>query len=256
MNQLSEGVSTARDNIAFIGHWMYFPYFYRLNKNYSMTRPHAFIFDLNGTIIDDMGYHAIAWESILNNQLKAGLSWGEVKAQMYGKNEELLVRIFGANKFTKEEMAALSLEKERMYQSEYKPLMKAIEGFEPFVDKALEQGIAMGIGSAAILFNINFILDGLNLRKYFKSIVSADDVLISKPHPETFLKVAEQLGVDPQDCVVFEDAPKGVESAANAGMKCVVITTMHEKKEFDNYQNILFFIEDYTDARLYKELLA
>ena len=221
-----------------------------------MTPPRAFIFDLNGTIIDDMGYHAIAWENILNNHLNAGLSWGDVKAQMYGKNEELLVRIFGDERFTKEEMEALSLEKERSYQSEYKPLMKAIDGFEPFVDKASEQGIAMGIGSAAILFNINFILDGLDLRKYFKSIVSADDVLISKPHPETFLKVAEQLGIAPQDCVVFEDAPKGVEAAANAGMKCVVITTMHEKKDFASYQNILFFIEDYTNERLYKELLA
>jgi len=221
-----------------------------------MGLPRAFIFDLNGTIIDDMGYHAVAWENIINNQLNAGLSWEEVKAQMYGKNEELLVRIFGEGRFTKEEMSALSLEKERLYQAAYKPLMKCIDGFESFVDKALEQGVAMGIGSAAIMFNINFILDGLNLRKYFKSIVSADDVETSKPNPETFLKVAGQLGVAPTDCIVFEDAPKGVESAANAGMRCVVITTMHGKEEFVDYENVLFFIDDYTDERLFSELLA
>ncbi len=221
-----------------------------------MTLPRAFIFDLNGTIIDDMGYHAIAWENMINNHLKAGISWEEVKANMYGKNEELLVRIFGEDRFTKEEMATLSLEKERLYQEAYKPLMKCIDGFEAFVSKALEQGVAMGIGSAAIMFNIDFILDGLNLRKYFKSIVSADDVLISKPHPETFLNVAAQLGIAPEACVVFEDAPKGVESAANAGMKCIVITTMHGKEEFANYSNILFFVDDYRDARLYSDLLA
>ena len=221
-----------------------------------MGLPRAFIFDLNGTIIDDMGYHAVAWENMINNHLKAGLSWEEVKAQMYGKNEELLVRIFGEGRFTKEEMAALSLEKERLYQAAYKPLMKCIDGFEPFVDKALEQGVAMGIGSAAIMFNINFILDGLHLRKYFKSIVSADDVETSKPHPETFLNVAAQLGVTPEDCIVFEDAPKGVESAANAGMRCVVITTMHGKEEFESYENVLFFIDDYTDERLYSELFT
>ena len=220
-----------------------------------MTLPRAFIFDLNGTIIDDMRYHAIAWEGILNNQLQAGLSWEEVKAQMYGKNEELLVRIFGEDKFTKEEMAVLSIEKEKLYQASFKPLMKCIEGFEPFVNKAMEQGVEMGIGSAAIMFNIDFILDGLHLRKYFKSVVSAEDVLISKPHPETFLKVASQLGIVPEQCIVFEDAPKGVESAANAGMKCVVITTMHGKEEFAKYDNVLFFIEDYKDARLYSELL-
>jgi len=221
-----------------------------------MSLPKAFIFDLNGTIIDDMGYHAVAWENMINNHLKAGLSWEEVKAQMYGKNEELLVRIFGEDRFTAEEMAALSLEKERLYQEAYKSVMKPIEGFELFVNKAFEQGVVMGIGSAAIMFNINFILDGLNLRQYFKSIVSADDVTISKPHPETFLNVAAQLGVAPADCIVFEDAPKGVEAAANAGMRCVVITTMHGKEEFADYENALFFIDDYTDERLYKDLLA
>ena len=221
-----------------------------------MSLPKAFIFDLNGTIIDDMGYHAVAWENIVNNKLNGGLTFEQVKAQMYGKNEELLVRIFGENHFTAEEMVALSIEKEHLYQTAYKPEMRCINGFELLADKALEKGILMGIGSAAIMFNINFILDGLNLRPYFKSIVSADDVHISKPHPETFLKVAEQLGIAPEDCVVFEDAPKGVESAANAGMRCVVITTMHGKEEFAAYDNVLFFIDDYTDEKLNQLLPA
>ena len=59
----------------------------------------AFIFDLNGTMIDDMHYHAQAWYDILNIDLKAGLTWDEVKVQMYGKNDELLIRIFGENYF-------------------------------------------------------------------------------------------------------------------------------------------------------------
>ena len=215
-----------------------------------MATPKGFIFDLNGTIIDDMGFHAIAWENIVNNKLNAGLTLGEVKAQMYGKNEELLIRIFGEGKFTKEKMRELSIEKEKQYQAAFKPIMKCIDGFESFVDKAFAKNISMGIGSAAIMFNIDFILDGLNLRKYFTSIVSADDVVTSKPDPETFLKVAYQLGINPADSIVFEDAPKGVEAAANAGMKCVVITTMHGKEEFDEYDNILFFLDDYTDERL------
>jgi beta-phosphoglucomutase-like phosphatase (HAD superfamily) len=59
----------------------------------------AFLFDLNGTMVDDMEYHAKAWSDILNNDLKAGLTYNEVKAQMYGKNDELLVRVFGENYF-------------------------------------------------------------------------------------------------------------------------------------------------------------
>lgn len=79
----------------------------------------AFLFDLNATIIVDMYYHAEAWFDILNNNLGIGLSWDEVKVQMYGKNNELLIRIFGDNHFTQERIKELSIEKERRYQQSY-----------------------------------------------------------------------------------------------------------------------------------------
>jgi beta-phosphoglucomutase-like phosphatase (HAD superfamily) len=110
----------------------------------------------------------------------------------------------------------------------------------------------MAIGSAAIPFNINFVLDNLKLHHYFKAIVSADDVTKSKPNPETFLKAASLLNVPPGNCIVFEDAPKGVESAENAGMKCIVILTAHKKNEFNKYSNVLALVNDYRDPLLYQ----
>jgi haloacid dehalogenase superfamily, subfamily IA, variant 3 with third motif having DD or ED len=103
----------------------------------------------------------------------------------------------------------------------------------------------MGIGSAAILFNIDFVLDGLQIRNYFDAIVSADDVTKSKPDPETFLRCAQLLNVESGDCLVFEDSPKGTESALHAGMKCVALTTMHRPDEFDDV-NIIKFIDHYS----------
>lgn len=208
----------------------------------------AFLFDLNGTMIDDMEYHAKAWSDILNNDLKAGLTYNEVKAQMYGKNDELLVRVFGENYFQPQQMQELSIEKERRYQEAYLPELKLIDGLEQFLKEAKHHGIKLAIGSAAINFNIDFVLDNLNIREYFSAIVSADDVAVSKPHPETYLKCAEELGVDPANCLVFEDAPKGVEAAANAGMNTVVITTMHDMDEFDQYENVVAFIDDYSNS--------
>jgi beta-phosphoglucomutase len=208
----------------------------------------AFLFDLNGTMIDDMEYHAKAWSDILNNELKAALSYEEVKAQMYGKNDELLVRVFGENYFLPEQMKELSIEKERRYQRSYLPNLKLIDGLQQFLDEAKNEGILMAIGSAAIPFNIDFVLDNLGIRHYFKAIVSADDVAVSKPDPETYLKCAELLGVSATECLVFEDAPKGVEAAANAGMRSVVLTTMHEMNEFDAYKNVIAFIDDYTSC--------
>jgi beta-phosphoglucomutase family hydrolase len=206
----------------------------------------GFLFDLNGTMIDDMRFHVKAWSDIINNDLGAGLTVPEVSKEMYGKNEELLVRIFGAGKFTPEEMHRLSMEKEKRYQAAYKPHLKLISGLEQVLVECQEVGIKMAIGSAAIRFNIDFVLDNLGIREYFDAIVSADDVRVSKPHPDTFLDCAQQLNLSPADCLVFEDAPKGVEAALNAGMDCVVLTTMHEAREFGKYPNIIQFITDYT----------
>jgi len=208
----------------------------------------AFIFDLNGTMIDDMQYHASAWYDILNNDLKAGLTWEEVKVQMYGKNDELLERIFGKNHFEEPRMRELSLEKERRYQQAYLPNINLINGLQIFLERTEQAGIPMAIGSAAITFNIDFILDNLHIRHFFKAIVSADDVTTSKPDPETFIKCAKLLNVSPENCVVFEDAPKGVEAAQNAGMDCVVLTTMHSKEDFMKYNNVVDFIEDYSSV--------
>ena len=212
--------------------------------------PKAFLFDLNGTMIDDMEYHLKAWYDILNNELDANLSWPQVKEQMYGKNHELLVRVFGEGKMDLKTMDELSFEKEKRYQQSYLPDLRLIAGLDKFLQKAGSLSIPMAIGSAAIPFNIDFILDNLQIRHYFDAIVSADDVAVSKPHPETFLKAASLLGVQPYECLVFEDAPKGVEAALNAGMKAVVLTTMHTQEEFADYSNIVVFVKDYQDPIL------
>jgi HAD superfamily hydrolase (TIGR01509 family) len=209
--------------------------------------PQALIFDLNGTMINDMTYHVDAWTGILNQDLGAGLTRDQVRSQMYGKNDELLVRVFGENRFTPEEMEHWSMEKERRYQQAFLPELKLMPGLQAFLEKAFEKGIPMAIGSAAIPFNIDFVLDNLDIRKYFPVIVSAADVVISKPHPETFLKAAALLGVPPAQCLLFEDAPKGIEAGEQAGMPAVVLMTMHSRESFSRYHNVLHFIRDYRD---------
>lgn len=215
-----------------------------------MQKPKAFLFDLNGTIIDDMHYHTQAWHAIMNDELAANLPYEAVKKEMYGKNHEVLERVFGKDKFSLSEMERLSIIKEKRYQDGFRPHLALLPGLSDFLIQAKKADVLMAIGSAAIPFNIDFVLDGLNIRDYFSAIVSADDVKTSKPDPETFLQAAQLLGIAPEDCLVFEDAPKGVEAAQNAGMNCVVVLTTHSKAEFDDYPNIISFIADYNDAFL------
>jgi beta-phosphoglucomutase len=216
-----------------------------------MQNPKTFLFDLNGTMVNDMPFHISAWQKIFH-KYGAMFSLERTKLECYGKNEEIFDRIF-PGRFTAAEKSQMGFNKEVEYQKAFRPHLKLIDGLDGFLKDASTAGIKMGIGSAAIMFNIDFVIDGLNIRKYFDAIVSADNVTTSKPHPETFLNGAELLNINPEDCIVFEDSPKGVEAASRAGMKSVVLTTMHSKEEFSD-ENIICFIENYH-AGLFKQLV-
>ncbi|RFZ85377.1 HAD family phosphatase [Mucilaginibacter terrenus] len=214
----------------------------------------AFIFDLNGTMVNDMPYHAKAWTRLLNEELHAGFSEDQIKANIYGKNPEVLARLFGEGKFSHDEAEKYSNDKEEQYRLEYKGHMELLPGLKEFLEDAYQAGIPMAIGSAAITANIDFVLDNLNIRHYFKAIVSADDVTHSKPDPETFIKPAKMMGVAPEDCVVFEDVPKGAEAAKNAGMRACILTTTHDPEDFEDRENILGFAADFNDLKI-KQLI-
>ncbi len=207
----------------------------------------GFLFDLNGTMVNDMPYHIQAWYNKII-ELGGTLSLEEMKHQCYGKNDELLERVF-PGKYSMEEKIKLGNDKEALYRIEFKPHLKLIDGLEQFLNKANEKNIKMAIGSAAINENINFVIDNLNIRNHFSAIVSANDVIKSKPHPETFLKCAQQLALNPNECIVFEDTPKGVECALNAGMKAIVILGEHSAEEFALYKNVVKLVANYEEIQ-------
>ena len=209
----------------------------------------AFIFDMNGTMIDDMQYHEEAWYHILVNRMKVNLTRQQVKSHMYGKNEEMFDRVFGPGKFSKEEIDAIVMQKETQYQKDFLPDLKLIKGLDALLAKAKSSDVKMAIGTAAIPYNVNYVLDNLNIRSYFPVIITANDVAVSKPNPDVFLKAAGELGIAPNECLVFEDSPKGIEAARHGGMQAVGITSYHTAEELKN-DNVLCVVNDYTDALL------
>jgi beta-phosphoglucomutase len=214
-----------------------------------MTRFKAFIFDLNGTMIDDMRYHEMAWHDVFVNQLKAPLSLEQVKQQLYGKSDEIFARVFGAGRFSKEEIGMITDQKENRYREEFLPYLRLIDGLDEFLATTKSQGIALAIGTAAPALNVDFVIDNLHLENYFPVIIGPNDVSECKPHPEVFLKAASQLGIQPEHCLVFEDSPKGIEAAARAGMKAIGVTSYHTTDELKN-TNLLFTIDDYRSQNL------
>lgn len=208
----------------------------------------AFLFDLNGTMIHDMPYHVSAWHKVIQS-LGGLLDEEAMKQECYGKGEEMLERIF-PGKYNLSERIAISESKEAKYRADFLPELKLIEGLDKLLLNAFNEAIKLGIGSAANNLNIDFVIDNLHLRKYLHAIVSGEMVTKSKPHPETFLKCAEALSVPTIQCLVFEDTPKGVACAANAGMDTVVLTTTHPISDFDGFTNIIHFAKDYSNIEL------
>ncbi len=210
----------------------------------------AFIFDMNGTMIDDMHYHNTAWFKVFK-ELGSAMSEAETKLNIFGKAAEIFDRILGKDHgFSIETINEISRKKEEQYQTDFLPDLRLISGLDHFFAKAKQSNIPMAIGTAAPQSNIDYVFKHLNIAQYFTGTVSADEVENSKPHPEVFLKCAELMRVPPHECIVFEDSPMGILAAQNAGMKAVAITTFQPKEDFKDFDNILFVIDDFTDERL------
>lgn len=199
---------------------------------------------MDGTMINNMQYHLLAWERIVA-ELGSSLQGEPLMAQLYGSNKGVVERVFGIGRFTDVEIQQIGDTKEAYYRELYYPHIKLIEGLPEFLATNHAKGIPMALGTASNMPNINLTLDALNIRPYFSAIVSADDVTKGKPDPETYLQAAAKLGCAPADCVVFEDVPKGVEAAANAGMQAIVLTTTHPPQDFVQFDNVIRFVENY-----------
>jgi beta-phosphoglucomutase family hydrolase len=207
------------------------------------TAVKALIFDMDGTIIDNMMVHHRAWQQLLG---ELGYSWTleEIKARVWGKNEEIFERLF-PGKFSQEQVAELTERKERRYVEIYRPDIAMLAGLEKLLEDARSMGVRLGIATAAPRVCVDFVREALSLENYFDTIVDAQQVTKGKPHPEGFLRAAECLGVSPEECVVFEDAPVGVEAAQAAGIRTYVVLTTHAEDEFHRFKNVQGFIRDF-----------
>lgn len=206
------------------------------------------IFDMDGTMIDNMMVHHRAWQRKLSD-LGLDMSIEEVKEKIHGINEEILARIFG-DRFSVEERRQISWEKEAAYREIFLPDLKLIDGLSHFLEKIKAADIPMAIGTAAPPENANFVLDNLELWPYFKGVFHSKSVTKGKPDPEIFEKAAASMGLAASECLIFEDSVTGAEAAKRGGAKAVIVTTTHEKEEFAHFDHIVRFIEDYERLEL------
>ena len=136
-----------------------------------------------------------------------------------------------------------------MYRESFGPVFREVSGFRRFAAQAMARGLRVGVGTAGDRHNIAFAMQHLAMDALPQAIVGGDEGLAGKPEPAIFLEVARRLGVDAAHCVVFEDAPLGIEAARRAGMAAVAVCTSHSAHELAG-PHVLAAIGDYDGALL------
>ena len=208
---------------------------------------YAFIFDMDGTLVDNMHFHTEAWGKMLAEN-GVEMNAHDFLVKTAGKtNREILPGVFGD--ISDERIAELGTRKETLYQELFAPHRAVVKGVIEFLKASQKLGIKMAVSTAAPVVNVEFILDGLDLRKYFAAVVTAADVKEGKPNPEIFLKSAEKLNVAPQNCLVFEDAIGGFEAANRAGMKSIGIATVNSIEDILQLDSVVEAHDDFVNLK-------
>jgi beta-phosphoglucomutase family hydrolase len=211
-----------------------------------MTENIAFIFDMDGTIVDNMRIHNQTWQIVMADE-GVQIDIDDFNRQTTGKKTPEILRLYLGEKATEVEIQRISEKKENIYRQVFRPYLRAIAGLPGFLEEARKLHIPVGLATSAGKTNIEYTLSGTGLKPYFDVLVGGEEVLQGKPDPEIFLMAAQRLGVPPQRCLVFEDALLGIEAACRAGMQAVAITTTLPAKEFVGLCPVVEIASDFLD---------
>ncbi|MGI6107839.1 MAG: beta-phosphoglucomutase [Lachnospiraceae bacterium] len=192
------------------------------------------IFDLDGVLVDTAKYHYLAWKKIADELgIPFTLKDNErLKGVSRVKSFQIILEI-GNRTMPPEEQEQWCTKKNNLYREYISHLTKdeILPGAEEFLREARKRGYKTALGSASK--NAGMILDRLEISDLFDALIDGTKVSRAKPDPEVFLLGVQELGLKPEQCVVFEDAAAGIAAAHNGGMKAVGIGTRENLPEAD-----------------------
>lgn len=181
----------------------------------------AALFDMDGTLVDNTLAHMRAFEIFCARYGVTG--WKEKLSQAFGMgNDDIMRLIMPAELIRERGLASLAEEKEAIYREIYAPEIRPVKGLVPLLESLRAAGVRCAVGSSGCRANVDFVLEKCRIGEFFDTRISGDRVTRCKPDPEIYLTAAAALGMAPTECVVFEDAKAGIESARRAGVGRVV----------------------------------
>jgi beta-phosphoglucomutase len=203
----------------------------------------ALLFDLDGTLIDSMPAHEQAWVIWHQRHNFAMDAVGFFASTAGRTNDEILRTMLPAR--TAAEYLAWEDEKESLYRELASHSLALIAGAHDYLVAARAAGFSLAICTASTPKNMALAFDKFGLDAMVDTVTSPSDGLRGKPHPDIFLEAARRLKIPPEHCVVFEDAPLGVEAARRAGMPAVALTTTLPDSSFASFDNLICIASDF-----------
>jgi len=192
--------------------------------------PAAAIFDMDGVLVDSNPFHLRKWIDLLHEH-QIPFHQEELARVVLGPRNRTTIRHYFGDALSEAEVHQLSEELEEKYRAAIRPHAQPLPGLKPLIEDLHRTDIPMAVASAGMRKNIEFMVDVLGLRPYFRCLISSEEMPHSKPDPEIYLKTAAALGVEPTACVAFEDSFVGVEAVKRAGMKCVAVASTFPLEE-------------------------
>ena len=209
-----------------------------------MTAP-ALIFDMDGTMVDSMPYHLKSW-GVFAQRHGLAIDLPDLMRRTTGRNGLECMRELFQRDLPDDEAWTLIHQKEAAYRELFGPVFAEVPGFRAFAAQAMAQGLKVGVGTAGDRHNIEFVFSNLRMNPAPHAVVGGDEGLPGKPEPAIFLEAARRMGAQAAQCIVFEDAPFGIEAARRAGMRAVAVCTGHSAAELDG-PHVMAHISDYHE---------
>ncbi len=205
----------------------------------------ALIFDMDGTMIDSMPWHAKAWVEYARRR-NMTVDVPDLMRRTTGRTAIECARELMQREVTEAESAEITHEKELIYRELFAAEFREVAGFGAFAQAAFARGLKIAVGTAGDRHNIEFAMSRLRMDPLPLAIVGGDEGFAGKPTPEIFLEAARRIGVVPERCIVFEDAPFGIEAARRGGMRAVAVCSTHTPAELAG-PHVIAAVHDYDE---------
>lgn len=206
----------------------------------------AVIFDMDGVIVDSNPVHR---DSIIEFCSKHGIDVSKsfLRERVYGRtNSEWVPELFP--EASESRIQRLSDEKEALFRQMFDPEHHVVKGLLNLVEELQQREVPMAVATSAPLENERYILKQLGIREKFGAVLHSSHVDQGKPAPDIYLKAAQQIDIEPTNCIVFEDSLPGARAALEAGCHTVGVTTTYSSEELNNCHRTIrdFAGVDYT----------